>query len=121
MAGFAIEISSPNAAPFRKSLAGQNLIVGRAKEAQIFLDSRTISRRHAELNCDPFGRWWVRDLGSHNGTLVNGARVTEKILNPGDSIQVGEFTMAVSSVEDTRPSFIASSAIRPALVESDSG
>src|SRR5690242_9014970 len=117
MAGIAIEISSPSAPASRRTLSGQNLIVGRSKDAQIFLDSRTISRRHAEFNCDPFGRWWVRDLGSHNGTLVNGNRVTERLLNPGDLVQVGEFSMAVSSVEDTKPSFVASGSIGPALVE----
>jgi pSer/pThr/pTyr-binding forkhead associated (FHA) protein len=76
-------------------------VIGRAREAQIFLDSRTISRRHAELSCDPFGRWWIRDLGSHNGTSVNGNRITEHLLKLGDQIQMGEFAISLVTVEDS--------------------
>ena len=100
MATFSLDISSPSAPPSRVSLAGQQLIIGRAKEAQIFLDSRTISRRHAEIIHDPFGRWWIRDLGSHNGTLVNGGRVQEHLLKHGDLVQVGEFSLALSTSSD---------------------
>jgi serine phosphatase RsbU (regulator of sigma subunit)/pSer/pThr/pTyr-binding forkhead associated (FHA) protein len=102
MPTFALDIQSA-AGPARVPLAGQSLIVGRAREAQVFLDSRTISRRHAELVCDPFGRWWVRDLGSHNGTLVNGQRVTEQLLKPGDALQVGEFTLAFRAEDAVAP------------------
>ncbi len=103
MGGFVIEITSPHTAPSQMKLAGQQLIIGRAKEAQIFLDSRTISRRHAEVVHDPFGRWWLRDLGSHNGTVVNGQRVHEHFLHQhGESrVQVGEFLLAMSSQEDS--------------------
>ncbi len=49
---------------------------------------------------DPFGRWWIRDLGSRNGTHVNGARITESVIKPGDLIQVGEFALTLSPAED---------------------
>ena len=45
------------------------------------------------LLLDPFGRWWVRDLGSRNGARVNGQRVTERSLDADDSLQVGKFTL----------------------------
>ena len=119
MAAFVLDAVSPSAPPSRHALAGQNLIIGRAREAQIFLDSRTISRRHAEFHLDPFGRWWIRDLGSHNGTVVNGVRVTEHLLKPGDVVQVGEVSLTLSAVEET-PAPPATTA-RVAVVEAQGG
>jgi sigma-B regulation protein RsbU (phosphoserine phosphatase) len=80
---------------------GQLVVNGRPPDAQIPLDSNTISRRHAEMMRDPFGRWWIRDLGSRNGTHVNGTRVTESVVKPGDLIQLGEYSLSLSAVEDT--------------------
>jgi len=120
MPAFVMDVSSPNAPPARRPLAGQNLIIGRAREAQFFLDSRTISRRHAEMSCDPFGRWWIRDLGSHNGTLVNGTRVTECVLKPGDLVQVGEFSLALSTVEQT-PAPLPATVTSVPVVEAEGG
>ncbi len=121
MAALVMDVVSPNMPATRMPLAGQNLIIGRAREAQIFLDSRTISRRHAELSCDPFGRWWIRDLGSHNGTVVNGNRVTEHLLKPGDQVQVGEFSLTLSSVEDSRHTQEETAAPQVPMVEAETG
>jgi hypothetical protein len=98
MPSFSLEVrstSSGEASQF--PLVGDSLVVGRARESQIFLDSRTISRRHAEFHMDPFGRWWIRDLGSHNGTMVNGHRISEHMLKPGDVAQLGEFLLTLSA------------------------
>jgi len=62
--------------------------IGRSSEA-LPLTDQTISRRHAEMTPDG-GRWILRDLGSSNGTFVNGVRVTEaRTLQPGDQIRAG--------------------------------
>lgn len=62
--------------------------IGRSSEA-LPLEDQTISRRHAEMTPDG-GRWYLRDLGSSNGTFVNGVRVTEaRMLHPGDQIRAG--------------------------------
>jgi pSer/pThr/pTyr-binding forkhead associated (FHA) protein len=47
-----------------------------------------VSRRHAELRAED-GRWIVRDLGSSNGTWVNGRRVMEAEVRPGDVLHLG--------------------------------
>jgi pSer/pThr/pTyr-binding forkhead associated (FHA) protein len=90
-----IDIQPRSGPPTRLPLAGQNLLIGR-KDAAITLDSNAISRRHAEMVKDPFGRWWIRDLGSRNGTYVNGVRVTEAVVKPGDLIQLGDYALTLT-------------------------
>jgi sigma-B regulation protein RsbU (phosphoserine phosphatase) len=99
----AIEIRNAAGVTSRHKVDGQNLLIGRTRDAGLPLESNTISRRHAEIVRDPFGRWWIRDLGSRNGTHVNGARVTESVVKPGDLIQLGEFAITLSPTEETRP------------------
>lgn len=62
--------------------------VGRSGEADVALPDASMSRRHAELVVDG-GTITVRDLGSRNGTWVNGVRVTEAVLRDGDRLQLG--------------------------------
>ncbi len=76
-------------------LSDPHVLVGRTPTSQVFLDHPSVSRYHAELVCDPFGRWWVRDLGSTNGTSVNGVLVSERVLNPGDVVGVADYTLRV--------------------------
>ena len=66
--------------------------VGRASESDIFLDDVTVSRKHARISRakEIFS---VTDLGSLNGTYVNGAVITNSHLNDGDEIQIGKFRM----------------------------
>ncbi|MEM7311211.1 MAG: sigma 54-interacting transcriptional regulator [Planctomycetota bacterium] len=62
--------------------------VGRAVDNDIRLASTSASRHHCRLECDEEGTWVV-DLGSSNGTQVNGAKVGRQLLTPGDVIAVG--------------------------------
>lgn len=78
-------------------LVGERMLIGRANNAQVKLNTAGASRRHAQLFTDPFGRWWVRDLGSANGTLVNGFRIDERMLELGDIVQIGDATMVISA------------------------
>src|SRR5450755_4714434 len=66
-----LEIRLENGAPARRVLTESQVVIGRVPAVQLVLDHHTVSRRHAEMVCDPFGRWWIRDLNSTNGTLVN--------------------------------------------------
>src|SRR4051812_16104970 len=93
-----LEISNDAGHVSRQAVSGQRLAIGRSAECQIRLDRTTVSRRHAELVCDPFQRWWIRDLGSRNGTQVNGDSVTERMINPGDVLTVGEFTLRIGGL-----------------------
>ncbi|MFO0762112.1 MAG: SpoIIE family protein phosphatase [Byssovorax sp.] len=88
-----LEIRLGGGAMSRRPLGDSHLIIGRIPGVQLLLDHHTVSRRHAEMFCDPFGRWWIRDLASTNGTLVNDEPITEKVLTPGDRIAIGDFTL----------------------------
>jgi pSer/pThr/pTyr-binding forkhead associated (FHA) protein len=66
------------------------LRVGRAPDAEIFLDDVTVSRHHAEFRHGAEG-WSIRDAGSLNGTYVNRARVDDQRLSGGDEVQIGKF------------------------------
>lgn len=97
-----LEVRNAAGATSRHKLEGQNILIGRIRDAALPLESNTISRRHAEIVRDPFGRWWIRDLGSRNGTHVNGARITESVIKPGDLLQLGEFALTLLPAEDSR-------------------
>lgn len=76
----------------RYPLMGAMTILGRDDSADIILDDPGISRRHSELRVTLDGRHFVttiRDLGSTNGTFVNGERVSSSHLDDGDRITVG--------------------------------
>jgi FHA domain/Domain of unknown function (DUF1707) len=65
------------------------LLLGRSRACTIVLADDTVSRSHAELVLDD-GRWTIRDLGSSNGTWVNGRRVVEAEVRPGDEVVLGD-------------------------------
>jgi len=76
-------------------LERDSVILGRALEADVRVNDTRASRLHARLsvergaeNGEP--RWKLTDLGSTNGTLVNGKAVTETLLNEGDKIMIGD-------------------------------
>lgn len=72
-------------------------LLGRDPESSIFLNDVTVSRRHAEIRIKG-GRMTIRDLGSLNGTFVNGQVInTETELKDGDIIQIGRFKLLLKS------------------------
>jgi hypothetical protein len=72
----------------RNVLSGSRVVVGRSREADIVVADPNISRRHAELRRGDDG-WQIVDLGSTNGIKVNGRRVDQSALRPGDQITMG--------------------------------
>lgn len=63
--------------------------LGRHPNNTVQVLDRIVSKEHCHLDSIEGGRFILRDLGSLNGTFVNGERVTERILNPGDEIVLG--------------------------------
>ena len=74
-------------------LKNRHVVIGRSHEADITIDHVAVSSRHAEILPDPFGRWWLRDLGSRNGTRINGQNVQEDVIRPSNEIEIGPYGM----------------------------
>lgn len=64
--------------------------IGRAEGNNLVLDSNLISRNHALVQRTGVGRYLLTDLGSRNGTFVNGARIAAHVLRHGDRVTVGD-------------------------------
>lgn len=84
-------VHQPGLAPQQVTPASDGLItLGRASECTIPIKDRFLSRRHAEIALER-GRWYIRDCGSVNGTLLNGAKVVEPVpLHNGDRIGLAD-------------------------------
>jgi sigma-B regulation protein RsbU (phosphoserine phosphatase) len=93
----------------RYPLAKERVTIGRSRESDIFLPDQWLSRHHAAIEQREDG-YWVSDLRSKNGTLLNGEPVREhRRLRPGDVITLGEHTLtfcaeaAVEEEEEREP------------------
>ncbi|MER6633431.1 FHA domain-containing protein [Streptomyces sp. NPDC000987] len=72
--------------------------IGRALENDLVVSDLQVSRNHAEFHATPDGRLEIRDLGSHNGTYVNGQPIAKggsQLLGPTDIIGVGHSTFRI--------------------------
>jgi len=72
--------------------------VGRHPDSDIFLDDITVSRRHAEFRREA-AQYWLHDVGSLNGSYVNGKRADDQRLGNGDEIQIGKFKLVAFVAE----------------------
>ena len=70
------------------------LVIGRGRGADVVLAEPTISRAHAAIGFEQEA-FFVQDLGSTNGTLVNGSREEKRALVNGDEIQMGKLILQV--------------------------
>jgi hypothetical protein len=71
-------------------LADGQVQIGRSADCQIILDDDYVSTRHARVLADSSGGWYVEDLGSTNGTYVNGQRITvPTTITLADTIRIG--------------------------------
>lgn len=69
-------------------LGGALITIGRASDNDVILDDVEVSRHHCQLKLQ-HGAYSLADLGSRNGSWVNGDQVTEMALGPGDRIRIG--------------------------------
>ncbi len=81
---------------------GPPLVVGRAPTSDIPIIDPTISRRHAEVQCTD-GGVTVRDLGSSNGTFINGARVESAAVSAADVLTFGKVGFRLQAVAPPAP------------------
>ena len=76
----------------RYALGNATITIGRAADVEVRFTDTSVSRRHAEVRRSGDG-WTIVDLGSTNGTRVNGVPVTDRRLQDGDAITVGDASL----------------------------
>ncbi|MEV7958938.1 FHA domain-containing protein, partial [Streptomyces sp. NPDC088141] len=80
---------------FHQFALGRVMRIGRALENELVVSDLQVSRHHAEFHATPDGRFEIRDLGSHNGTYVNGQPLSKSgsaFIGPNDIVGVGHST-----------------------------
>lgn len=83
-------LSESKPSPTEYELTKSEIIIGRDPDVDITIPSPIVSRRHARLTRDGDG-YMIEDLGSSNGTFINGQRVSErKLLRSGDQVRFGK-------------------------------
>ncbi|CAL9405880.1 ABC transporter ATP-binding_permease protein [Streptomyces sp. enrichment culture] len=83
---------------FHQLSLGRVMRIGRALENDLVVSDLQVSRNHAEFHATPDGRMEIRDLGSHNGTYVNGLPIAKggsQLLGPTDIVGVGHSTFRI--------------------------
>ncbi|WP_380281892.1 FHA domain-containing protein [Kitasatospora purpeofusca] len=80
-------------------LPGRTVRIGRAPDNDLVLDDLVVSRHHAELRTLPDGGHEIADLGSHNGTYLNGSPVERAPVGPADIVGIGHFALCLAGDE----------------------
>ena len=93
-------------------LAAGITIIGRHPNCDLRIPLMEISRRHCQVDCHN-GLFSLRDLGSSNGTFVNGERIEETQLKPDDHIQIGQLTFVLEVGAAAEPKTPKASAAKP--------
>src|SRR5262245_9866234 len=81
-------------------LLKRQLLIGRRESCDIVLRFSNVSAHHCQLYLNG-GYWYVKDLGSSNGTRINNVHVTERLVSPGDTLRVAKhaYTMKYSPAD----------------------
>ncbi|GAA1524257.1 FHA domain-containing protein [Streptomyces albidochromogenes] len=87
-----------------RPLPARTVRIGRAADNDLVVDDLIVSRRHAELRTRPDGTYEIADLGSHNGTFLNGQPVSVAEVSPGDIVGIGHSAFCL--VGDTLQEFV---------------
>jgi signal transduction histidine kinase len=77
-------------------LEPEGVTLGRGVTCDVVLEHETVSRVHARIYQDPFGRWIVEDLGSQNGVVVEGKRVKAHRILAGQKVGISHFSLVIS-------------------------
>ncbi len=93
-------ITTPGVAERVYDLVEGEAIFGRDESVTIPVADRTLSRKHCRMYMGADG-WRVTDLGSKNGTFLNGAVILDERVRSGDSVEIGETRIAVHDIETT--------------------
>ena len=92
-----LKIMMPETGEVTHELSDETVTLGRVSDNMIQVEDGSVSSRHAQLNLSGNGNYQLQDLGSTNGTRVNGAPVTDVMLRNGDRVRFGSIEAAYYS------------------------
>lgn len=93
--------------------------VGRQEGCQLRISSSQVSRRHCQI-FEQQGALLVKDLGSANGTFVNGRRISDaQVLQPGDELSIGQVRFRIEQLNPSTSSKPSDTAVSQALEEDE--
>lgn len=84
------------------SLEPEGVTLGRGSKCDVVLDHSNVSRVHARISQDPFGRWIIEDMDSYNGVLINGQRIKAQAVLPNQEISIHPFILHLAQEPDGR-------------------
>ncbi|MFW6107270.1 MAG: SpoIIE family protein phosphatase [bacterium] len=90
-----LELTSPGQPARRLALEKARVLIGRVAECDVQLTGSYVSRRHARMERGPEGHWRIIDLGSSNGTFVNGRRAQVAHVADGDVVAIGTYRLTL--------------------------
>ena len=92
---------------------GWNLTIGRGAEADVIVDNTAISRQHTSIQLRD-DSYMLTDLGSLNGTFVNGERIKDTVfVSNRDNIKLGKFELAIAKDDENSEASISSYGAHP--------
>ena len=86
-------VAGPDMLRFASLCAGEELVIGRDERSELALTHSSVSRHHTRVTCNNNGEITVQDLGSTNGTSVNGDGTKRALLRPGDHLEIGAVSL----------------------------
>ena len=107
-----LQVIGEKGAPMEYPLQDRAVFVGRTNDNDIVLNDSSVSRRHAKI-VKAGEEYSLSDLGSHNGTVLNGTFVQNAPLHDGDQIKIGGYRLTFYLGEDRDPTSALTVTLRP--------
>jgi DNA-binding winged helix-turn-helix (wHTH) protein len=114
MVSYIVSVTLPGTLEHFAVNASGRVTIGRSEECEIRLQHPTVSRPHAEIESQVPGEFVVRDLGSRNGTIVNGQVVNGEVAVRGQpTLQIGPYVLTLTAEMSNADTVVLSAGDRP--------